>query len=65
MRTPPRDASVLDNDPPTSALLEEGDENLAEGMGAVKVFCGDCGYVLLLDAEAVGIWGLWDRFRRP
>ncbi len=46
------------------ALLEEGDRNLTEDRGVVKVCCGSCGYVLLLDAEAVGIRGLWDESRR-
>ena len=41
------------------ALLEEGDQNLTEDRGVVKVCCGNCGYVLLFDAEAVGIRGLW------
>ena len=46
------------------ALLEEGDANLTEDKGVVKVCCGNCGYVLLFDAEAVGIRGLWDESRR-
>ena len=46
------------------ALLEEADQNLTEDRGVVKVPCGNCGYVLLLDAEAVGIRGLWDQSRR-
>ena len=47
-----------------AALLEEGDTNLTEDRGVVKVCCGNCGYVLLFDAEAIGIRGLWDRSRR-
>ena len=46
------------------ALLEAGDEDLTEAKGVVKVPCGNCGYVLLFDAEAIGIRGLWDRSRR-
>ncbi len=46
------------------ALLEEGDRDLTEDRGVVKVCCGNCGHVLLFDAEAVGIRGLWDRPRR-
>jgi len=30
-----------------------------EEKGVVKVGCGNCGYVMLLDAETVGIRGLW------
>ncbi len=46
------------------ALLEEKEEDLTEDRGVVKVCCGNCGYVLLLDAEAIGIRGLWDESRR-
>ena len=46
------------------ALLEEGEQNLTEDRGVVKVCCGNCGYVLLLDAETIGIRGLWDESRR-
>jgi hypothetical protein len=45
------------------ALLEEGDGNLTEGSGIVKVLCGNCGYVALFDAETIGIRGLWARRR--
>jgi predicted RNA-binding Zn-ribbon protein involved in translation (DUF1610 family) len=45
-------------------LLEEGEANLTEDEGVVKVCCGTCGHVLLFDAEAVGIRGLWDESRR-
>ncbi len=45
------------------ALLEAGDMDLTEGKGVVKVSCGNCGYVMLFDAETVGIRGLWDRGR--
>lgn len=45
------------------ALLEADDADLTEGGGVVKVPCGNCAYVLLLDAEAVGVRGLWDRRR--
>ena len=46
------------------ALLEERDRDLTEDRGVVKVPCGNCGHLLLLDAEAVGIRGLWDESRR-
>ena len=42
-----------------SALLEAGEVNLTEDRGVVKVSCGNCGYVMLFDAEALGIRGLW------
>ena len=45
------------------ALLEADDRNLTEGNGVVKLPCGNCGYLLLFDAETVGIRGLWDRMR--
>jgi hypothetical protein len=41
------------------ALLEQGEEDLAEDKGVVKVCCGHCGYVMLFDAETLGIRGLW------
>jgi ribosomal protein S27AE len=41
------------------ALLEEGEPDVSEEKGVVKVTCGKCGYVMLLDAETVGIRGLW------
>ncbi len=41
------------------ALLEEGDEDLTEGGGVVKVPCDNCGYLMLLDAETIGIRGAW------
>jgi hypothetical protein len=46
------------------ALLEEGDANLTEDRGVVKVWCGNCAYALIFDAETVGIRGLWDESRR-
>jgi len=45
------------------ALLETGDADLTEDKGVLKLLCGNCGYVLLFDAETVGIRGLWDRGR--
>ena len=45
------------------ALLEAGEADLTEGKGVVKVTCGNCGCVMLFDAEMVGIRGLWDRGR--
>ena len=41
------------------ALLEEGQEDLMEDAGVVKIPCENCGYVVLFDAETVGIRGLW------
>jgi ribosomal protein S27E len=41
------------------ALLEQGESDMSEEKGVVKVGCGNCGYVMLLDAETVGIRGLW------
>ncbi len=41
------------------ALLEEGETNLTEDRGVVKVLCDSCGYVALFDAETIGIRGLW------
>ncbi len=41
------------------ALLEEGQEDLMEEAGVVKVPCGNCGYLALFDAETLGIRGLW------
>jgi predicted nucleic-acid-binding Zn-ribbon protein len=41
------------------ALLEQGEPDLTEDKGVVKVPCGNCGYVMLFDAEIVGIRGLW------
>ena len=46
------------------ALLEAGDANLTEDRGVVKVWCGNCAYALIFDAEIVGIRGLWDESRR-
>ena len=45
------------------ALLEADERNLTEDKGVVKLPCGNCGYLLLFDAETVGIRGLWDRMR--
>ncbi len=45
------------------ALLEEGDEDLTEGGGVVKVTCDNCGHLLLFDAETVGIRGVWAQGR--
>ncbi len=41
------------------ALLEQGEEDLLEDKGVVKVCCGNCGYVMLFDGETLGIRGLW------
>jgi predicted nucleic-acid-binding Zn-ribbon protein len=45
------------------ALLEEGDEDLTESSGVVKIPCDTCGYVVLFNAETVGIRGSWARGR--
>jgi predicted nucleic-acid-binding Zn-ribbon protein len=45
------------------ALLEQGETDLAEDKGVVKLSCGNCGYVALFDAETLGIRGLWDSGR--
>jgi predicted RNA-binding Zn-ribbon protein involved in translation (DUF1610 family) len=41
------------------ALLEEGQEDLMEDAGVVKIPCDNCGYLALFDAETLGIRGLW------
>ena len=41
------------------ALLEEGQEDLMEEAGVVKIPCDNCGYLALFDAETLGIRGLW------
>jgi predicted nucleic-acid-binding Zn-ribbon protein len=41
------------------ALLEQGEPDISEEKGVVKVGCGNCGYLVLFDAETVGIRGLW------
>ncbi len=41
------------------ALLEQGEADLGEDKGIVKVHCGNCGYVMLFDGETLGIRGLW------
>ena len=45
------------------ALLEEGESDLSESGGVVKIPCGNCGYVALFDAETVGIRGSWAQGR--
>ena len=45
------------------ALLEQGEADLAEDRGVVRILCGNCGYVMLLDAETLGIRGLWAQGR--
>ena len=39
--------------------LEEGQEDLMEEAGVVKILCDNCGYLALFDAETLGIRGLW------
>lgn len=45
------------------ALLEANNTDLTEGEGVVKVSCGNCGYVVLFDADMLGIRGVWDQGR--
>ena len=45
------------------ALLEEGEPDLTESGGVVKIPCDNCGYVALFDAEMVGISGSWAQGR--
>jgi hypothetical protein len=45
------------------ALLEEGEPDLTESGGVVKIPCDNCGYVALFDAETVGIRGSWAQGR--
>ena len=45
------------------ALLEQGEVDLTEDRGVVKISCGNCGYVMLLDAQTIGIRGLWSEGR--
>jgi ribosomal protein S27E len=44
-------------------LLEEGDADLTEGGGIVRVSCGNCGYLAIFNAEMLGIRGVWDQGR--
>jgi hypothetical protein len=46
------------------ALLEEGESDLTESGGVVKIPCDNCGYVALFDAETVGIRGSWSQGRK-
>ena len=41
------------------ALLEQGEPDLGEDKGVVKVCCGNCGHVMLFDGETLGIRGVW------
>ena len=41
------------------ALLEEGQEDLMEDAGVVKIPCDNCGYLALFDAKTLAIRGLW------
>jgi hypothetical protein len=45
------------------ALLEEGEPDLTESGGVVKIPCDRCGHVALFDAEMVGIRGSWAQGR--
>ena len=46
------------------ALLEADTTDLTEGAGVVRVSCGNCGYMALIDAETLGIRGLWDQRKK-
>ncbi len=39
--------------------MEAGEADLTEGKGVVKLSCDNCGYVMLFDAETLGIRGVW------
>jgi ribosomal protein S27E len=45
------------------ALLEEGEPDMSEEKGVVKVGCGNCGYLVLFDAETLSIRGSWAKGR--
>ncbi len=45
------------------ALLEQGEPDLGEDKGVVKVSCGNCGHLMLFDGETLGIRGLWETGR--
>ena len=53
----------LDDAAYVRALLEEGEPDLTESGGVVKIYCDNCGYVALFDAEKVGIRGSWSQGR--
>jgi len=53
----------LDDAAYVRALLEEGEPDLTESGGVVKIPCDNCGYVVLFDAEMVGIRGSWSQGR--
>ncbi len=40
-------------------LLERDEPDLTEESGVVKISCGNCGYLMLFNAEILGIRGLW------
>lgn len=45
------------------ALFEVGKSELTEAKGVVKISCENCGYLMLFDAETLGVRGLWDASR--
>ncbi len=45
------------------ALLEEGEADLTESGGVVKIPCGNYGYVALFDAALIGIRRSWAKGR--
>ena len=45
------------------ALLEEGEPDLTESGGVVKIPRDNCGYLALSDSETLGIRGLWAQGR--
>jgi hypothetical protein len=58
-----QDGWRLDEAAYVRALLEEGEPDLTESGGVVKIPCANCGYVALFDAETVGIRGSWAQGR--
>ena len=44
-------------------VLEAGDPNLTEDRGVVRIPCGNCGFVMLFEAQTLGVRGLWDASR--
>jgi predicted nucleic-acid-binding Zn-ribbon protein len=44
-------------------LLEYGEPDLVEDQGVVRITCDNCGYMMLFDAETIGIRAMWDKNR--
>ena len=58
-----QDGWRLDKAAYVRALLEEGEPDLTESGGVVKIPCNNCGFVALFGAETVGIRGSWAQGR--